>query len=123
MQASFIDYSDSIPIQPDSLNPNADLNRLPYRPDFRLPIRASVQLLPELNLTLTADVIGERKKKIYSDETFPTYGLFHIDMKYEFHKNVTALLTVQNLLDTKYTIWEGYPEMGIVVLGGARIRF
>jgi outer membrane receptor protein involved in Fe transport len=121
LQITYIDYADEIGGARDSLLSN--LNRLPYRADFRMPIRASIQLLPELNLTLTVDVVGNRKKNINSEETLPSYGLFHADMTAKINKNVSAMLSVRNLLDAKYTVWQGYPEMGVVVVGGLRARF
>ncbi len=123
LQASYIDYADVIPDVKDSVQTNANLNRLPYRPDFRMPIRASIQLLPQMNLTVTADIVGERPKNIFLSSSFPTYALFHVDLKYDVNDNVTALLSVRNLLDTPYTVWEGYDEMGIVVMGGVRAQF
>ncbi|MBN1561733.1 TonB-dependent receptor [candidate division KSB1 bacterium] len=123
LQASFIDYSDRIPAAADSASSDANLNRVPYRPDFRIPIRASIQLLPQMNLTLAADVVGARKKNISTDDTLPTYALFHADLSYEVLKNLSALLSVRNLLDAKYAVWDGYPETGIILLGGIRTRF
>ncbi|MBN1464293.1 TonB-dependent receptor [candidate division KSB1 bacterium] len=123
LQASFIDLSDKIAGIADSLNLDADLNRLPYRPDFRIPVRASIQLLPKMNLTLTAEIVGERKKDITTFATLPTYSLFHIDLNYEVYENVSALLSVRNLLNAKYAVWDGYPEMGFVLLAGIRARF
>ncbi|MBN1480774.1 hypothetical protein JXA70_10910 [candidate division KSB1 bacterium] len=121
LQASFIDYSDRIS---DNVTQGSDntLNRLPYRPDFRIPVRASIQLLPDLNLTLTADIVGQRKKNIVTDDAFPAHGLLHIDLSYDISKRISALLSAHNVLDTKYVVWEGYPETGIVVLGGIRVR-
>jgi outer membrane receptor protein involved in Fe transport len=123
LQASYIDYADVIPDVKDSLQAGANLSRLPYRPDFRLPIRASIQLLPQMNLTLTADVFGKRRKSLLHNATMPTYSLFHIDLKYDVLDNITALLSVRNLLDANYSVWEGYDEPGILVLGGVRAQF
>ena len=120
LQVDFIEYSDTIS-EDDSLFSN--LNRIPYRSDFRLPIRASVQLLPDMYLTVTADILGERRKNLYTTDTFPSIGLFHLDVTKDFGENVMAILSVRNLLDTKYSMWEGYPEMGVRVLGGVRARF
>ncbi len=123
LQASYIEYADVVSGIKDSLNTGAKLNRLPYRPDFRVPIRASIQLLPQMNLTLTADVIGKRHKELLSDATLPTFALFHLDLKYNVLDNVTALVSVRNLLDAQYSLWQGYNEMGITVLGGVRAQF
>ena len=120
VQITYIDYANEIPGDNSGLS---NLDRLPYRADFRLPIRASIQLLPELNLTLTADVVGNRKKNIRSENTLPAYGLFHADMTAKVSTNVSAMLSVRNLLDADYTVWQGFPEMGVVVLGGLRARF
>ncbi len=121
LQVSYIEYSDKLSAEPPPGMIN--LNRLPYRADFRMPIRASIRLLPDLNLTLTADIVGERRKDINSDAALPAYGLFHADLGKEFGRNISALLSVKNLLDARYSIWEGYPETGIVILGGVRARF
>jgi outer membrane receptor protein involved in Fe transport len=123
LQASYIDYADNVPESADTMQQNASINRLPYRPDFRLPMRASIQLLPQMNLALTADVVGKRRKTLHLKDTLPTFALFHVDVKYDVHENITALLSVRNLLDAKYSVWDGYPETGIVVLVGARARF
>jgi len=121
LHIDYIDYSDEISATAgDALS---NLNRLPYRADFRMPIRASIQLLPQLNLTLTADILGARKKNIATDATLPAFGLFHADMSMNIARNISALLSVRNLLDAKYVQWQGYPEMGIVVAAGLRARF
>ena len=121
VQISYIDYSDEISGTEESSLSN--LNRLPYRADFRMPVRASIQLLPELNLTLTADVVGDRKKHINQNKTLPAYGLIHADLTAKVTDNISALLSVRNLLDANYVIWENFPEMGVVILGGVRARF
>ncbi len=120
VQISYIDYSDEISDNESALSP---LNRLPYRADFRMPIRASIQLLPQLNLMLTADIFGARKRNIRSDKTLPAYGLIHANLSARVSENVSALLSVRNLLDAKYVVWEGYPEMGIIVTAGLSARF
>lgn len=121
LHIDYIDYSDKIPVTAGETLFN--LNRLPYRADFRLPIRASIQLLPQLNLTLTADILGSRKKNISTAETLPAFGLFHADMNLKIAENISALLSVRNLLDAKYVMWQGYPEMGVIIAAGLRARF
>jgi len=121
LHIDYIEYSDDISATDGAAL--SSLNRLPYRADFRLPIRASIQLLPQLNLTLTADIVGSRKKNIETDAVLPAFGLFHADMSLNVARNISALLSVRNLLDAKYVQWQGYPEMGIIVAGGLRARF
>jgi len=53
----------------------------------------------------------------------PAFGLFHADMSLNVARNISALLSVRNLLDAKYVQWQGYPEMGIIIAGGLRARF
>ncbi len=120
LQVSYIDYSDQVP---EELAPASNLNQIPYRADFRLPIRASIQLLPDMNLTLSADIVGERKKQLGSKERLPSFALFHVDVSKDFGPTFTGLLTVNNLLDARYSIWQGYPETGIRVLAGVRAKF
>ncbi len=119
LQVTYIDYSDQVSEE----NVATEMNQIPYRADFRLPIRASIQLLPDMNLTLTADFVGERKKQLGSKERLPAFGLFHVDVSKDFGETLTGLLTVNNLLDASYSMWEGYPETGIQVLAGLRAKF
>lgn len=120
LQINYVDYSDHVS---EDENLTTEMNQLPYRADFRLPIRASIQLLPNMNLTLTADVVGERQKRLYSKDRLPAFGLFHADVSYNFNETISGLLSVNNLLDARYSIWEGYPETGIQVLAGVRAKF
>jgi len=119
LQMSFISYSDKL----DSVAAISNLDRIPYRPDYRLPIRASIQLLQGMILTLTADVYGPRRNHLNANSRLPGFGLMNASLTKDFGEKFSAILTVRNLLDSEYVIWENYPEMGVNVLAGLRAKF
>ena len=119
LQAAFINYSDKI----ESSDGLPNIGRIPYRPDFRIPIRATIQLLPDMFFTLQADIQGERPSNLNSTDKLPAYGLLHASLVKDFGEKFSAILTVRNLLDANYVIWENYPEMGVHVLFGFRAKF
>lgn len=119
LQAFFISYSDKI----DTTTILTKLNRIPYRPDYRLPIRASIQLLKDMSITLQADINGPRRSKYLRDNRLPAFALFNVALNKDFGAHFSGLFSVSNLLDSDYVIWEDYREMGIHLLAGLRARF
>jgi len=119
LQAFFINYSDRIDVQ-DNL---PEIGRIPYRPDYRIPVRATVQLLSDMFLTLQADIYGPRKKNLLSDDRLPAFALMHARLEKGIGEKFSLVVNVRNLLDANYVIWENYPEMGVHVLMGLRAKF
>lgn len=121
LYVSFIDYADDISEQ--ATMGTGRLNQIPYRPSFRLPVRASFRLPAQINLMMTADLIGERRKNLVGNAALPVHVLIHLDLNKQFSEKITAIVTVRNLLNTRYSVWENFPEMGFVISAGARLRF
>ncbi len=119
LQISFISYSDKL----DSTAAVSNLDRIPYRPDFRLPVRASIKLLQGMVLTLRADIYGPRRNHLNANSRLPGFALMHASLTKDFGKKFSAILTARNLLDSEYVIWENYPETGVNVLAGLRAKF
>ncbi len=118
LEAFYIGYSDKI----DAEISIPEINGIPYRPDFRLPVRANIELLPDMMLTVEADVYGERRSRFNSEDRLPAFGLMHADVSKTFMQKYTAMLSVRNLLDADYVMWEGYPETGVFILLGLRAK-
>jgi hypothetical protein len=118
LQIDFISYSDKL----DSTKAVSALDRIPYRPNFRIPIRASVQLLDDMWITLDADIYGERRSNLNSSQRLPSFGLINAQITKDFGDIFSAVISVRNLLDSDYVVWENYPAMGVTVLGGVRVR-
>lgn len=121
LQAYYIDYSDQI--DSDSENLDDFLNRIPYRPDFHLPVRATIKLLPDMFFTTKIDLVGERKTHLEFYNTLPAYVSLDIDVTKGLSKNIMAVLSVRNLFDSHYSVWEGYPEMGVALFAGLEAKF
>ncbi|MBN1996315.1 TonB-dependent receptor [candidate division KSB1 bacterium] len=118
LQAFYIGYSDKI----DKEISIPEINGIPYRPDFRLPVRATIELLPDMILTVEADVYGERRSRFNSEDRLPAFGLMHVNLSKTFSEKYTALFSVRNLLDSDYVLWENYPETGVYILLGLRAK-
>ena len=119
LQAFIISYSDKIK-NPGNL-PN--LNRIPYRPDYQIPVRLDIKLMKDLEFAVEGIFSGERVKRLDSDEKLPTYGLLHAQLTKSFGKKISVTAAVNNILDSEYEVWEGYKELGVQFLLGARAQF
>ncbi len=118
LQASIVGYSEKI--DTESFVPSR--HGLPYRPDYRIPVRVKIQLLSGFFLDVHADILGERPTKLYSEDRLPSIAVLGTTLSKEY-KSFSAVFTVNNILDTRYVWWEGYPENGITVLAGLQAKF
>jgi hypothetical protein len=119
LQVSFISYSDKI-AKADSL---PEFDRIPYRPDFRIPVRISMQLPSDMYLGVEAEINGIRHSSLVSAGRLPAYGRVQATLTKDFNKMISGFLSVRNLLDSKYVVWENYPETGFNLLLGLRGKF
>jgi len=118
MSASFITYADRVDIQGGRTN----VDQIPYRPDFRLPIRASIELLSGMTLALQADITGKRLTQLVDQSRLPAFGLLDATLSKDFG-TISAVLMARNILDSDYVIWERYREMGVHILLGLRAKW
>ncbi|MDR1763254.1 MAG: TonB-dependent receptor, partial [Dysgonamonadaceae bacterium] len=56
-------------------------------------------------------------------ETTEDYALVNCKLSYRIGKAFNLFLNGENLTDTAYETYAGFPMPGIVVLGGADLRF
>ena len=119
LQASFVSYSDKI--DKDGALPNLD--RIPYRPDFRIPVRVSVQLLKDMYLGMQADINGIRRSRLNEASRLPAFGMMQATLTKDFVEIISAFLSVNNILDSEYVIWENYQETGVTLNLGLRAKF
>jgi hypothetical protein len=118
LQASIVGYSEKI--DTESFIPSR--HGLPYRPEYRIPVRLKIELLSGFFLDVHADILGERPTKLYSDDRLPSIAVLGTTLSKEY-TSFSAVLTVNNVLDTRYVWWEGYLENGITVLAGLQANF
>jgi len=119
LQASFVSYSDKI----DKEGALPNLDRIPYRPDFRIPVRVSVQLLKDMYLGVQADINGVRRSRLNEASRLPAFGMMQGTLSKDFGKVISAFLSVNNILDSEYVVWENYQETGVTLNLGLRAKF
>ncbi len=118
LHASFISYSEKL----NSTDRYPSFAALPYRPEYRLPVRLHLQLLEDMHLTLHADLLGKRHSRLNSKQRLPAFAVLQASLTKEFD-HFAALVTIKNLLDTDYVIWENYPETGLTAMAGIMAKF
>ncbi|MBD3373826.1 hypothetical protein GF406_02225 [candidate division KSB1 bacterium] len=117
LEASIIGYSDRVELDGPALS-----DRLPYRPTFRIPIRVTLQLIEGLVLRVNGDVYGKRPSSLASESRLPSFGLINASLSKDFSR-ISAIVSVYNIFDSDYVMWENYQEEGVTVLGGLSAKF
>ena len=59
----------------------------------------------------------------YISERYENYALLNCKLSYKGFKNIRLFIDGENLTDTSYETYTGYPMPGVVVLGGIDFRF
>jgi len=118
IQGSVIWYYDKIEQTPAWNN----MKGLPYRPNYRIPINASFEVLKGTILVLSTDIYGPRTTTLTDNEKMNAFSLVNIGIKQKFGP-FYAHVTVNNLLDSDYAVWQYYPDNGIHIIGGLSVRF
>lgn len=119
VEASFITFGDRV----EENFVSSPIGRITYRPEFRIPVRARFKLGQGLHLESSLDIMGKRRKNITTLDSLPPFALMHAELSKQFSKHVTALVSVHNLFDAEYVLWEHYKETGIQMLAGVRAQF
>lgn len=134
-----------VPLQ--NLTLNTDLNIFDYkldnnekilnRPNFTASFGANYFALDKkLLLGAKAYLVGTRETNFYTltDDTIsytatedfrklPAYFDLNLSAEYLFHKNFSAFLMGDNLLNKNYEIFQGYKVLGAQITGGVKFRF
>ncbi len=114
----FIGYADAVTINGNNLT-----NRLPYRPQYTVPVQALFQLPWQMEFQLNAEIIGERRTQLTGNTMLNQYVLTQAMLSKHFLTHYTAYLRFRNMLDDHYALWERYPETGFQVMLGVRAKF
>lgn len=109
--------------QPDAVLPERIKGHVPYRPNVQLQLDGALFLKHEWTLKASAEYWGKRRSRFDSDSRLPGYALLHAGVHKAIGRFITASLTLQNVVDSKYVLWEEYPETGFSVLAGLRAQF
>ena len=117
LEASIIGYSDKVDLSGPAIS-----DRIPYRPTFRIPIRITLQLIEGLVLRVNGDVYGKRPSSLSSETRLPSFGLINASLSKDFSR-ISAIISVYNIFDSDYVMWQDYQEEGITVLGGLSAKF
>lgn len=97
-------------------------SQVPYVPKWQVSGSYShrMSVLP-LTLTATARMIGSRTSA--AGASWDPVTLVDLEGTYTISGMFDAFVTLQNILDTRYQIWEGYRERGVYGAVGIRTRF
>jgi hypothetical protein len=112
----FGDYMESTVAQPGD-------GHVPYRPDIQMALDGALFLKKDWTLKASIEYWGKRYSRYESDSRLPGYALLHAGVQKAIGRFITASLSCQNLVDSKYVLWEEYPETGFSVLAGLRAQF
>ena len=118
LEASFISYSDKI----DNNDLFSNIDRIPYRPEFRIPVRLSIDLIHNIYLSVFANIYGTRPNALNSLSRLPSFGVVDVTLTKDF-KKFSIFATGKNILDTDHVLWENYQETGAYILLGLRAKF
>lgn len=108
-----------------------------YEPKTKLNIRADYKFDSKLKIGAELEYTGERLTHreitpipgsssinvIYRGDIYESYTLVNLGAEYKFTDYVHAFAKVNNLFNTKYEIWKGYPNYRFNVLLGATFSF
>ncbi len=113
----YIDYSDHV--DPISLSPAE--RHMPYRPEYRIPFRADLNLPYKFFISTTAQFVGKRRVALRQDIELDPFILVDTMLAKSFSR-FSLTLSINNILDQKYQIWQGYAENGISLFGGLVVK-
>ena len=109
----------------DKIDKNTTLSstdKIPYRPEYRIPVNATFKLLKGTFLMINADIYGPRASTPDSGDDLASFTLVNAGIKQNFGK-FNAHISVRNLFDSEYVMWKYFPETGIYILGGISAKF
>lgn len=114
----FIGYADEV-----TINGNSVTNRLPYRPEFRIPAQAIIRLPWQVELQINTQYTGKRRAQLNGSQTLSSYFSTQSMLSKHFLTHYTAYLRFENILDDNYALWEQYPVTGFQAFLGVRAKF
>lgn len=118
ISASFITYSDK-----RQEKKTQQIDQLPYRPRYRLPVHFSFDLPMQTNLTARGTLTGPRRIDLNQPAELKTYFDLGLSLAKQIGDHFNLSLHCQNLLNDNYQIWHHFPELGTQLLLQARAQF
>lgn len=105
-------------------------------PDYEILFRGSYNLYDKFLVSLTFDIQGGRKAKVYEQldaSTIEEEGIFaqklgliydiDLHMEYRYSPRLSFFVDLNNVAANQYNRWLNYPVYGIQALAGATFRF
>jgi len=118
IQVSYIHSIDKI----DKTKTLTNTDKIPYRPQYRIPVNATIELLKGTFLLLNADFYGPRVSGLDSGEDLSAFTLVNAGLKQNFGK-INAHVTIRNIFDSEYALWKYFPGNGIHIIAGVSAKF
>ena len=108
-----------------------ETDNLIRRPDHNFGLNVNQQLLPELNINLSGQFVGERNDIYFNSDTFAneeveldSYVLVDANIRYNLlDDQLTLFASVNNMLNADYTEVYGFNTPGFNFKGGAKFSF
>jgi len=104
-----------------------------HKPNFTCDISAPINLRNKIKVTPSLSYISERKAISSSDseplflpmivEELPSQIHMNLEIYYNYTKNISAYLKLNNLTNSKQDVWIGYSEIGFNGLFGLNYSF
>lgn len=99
-----------------------------HKPSYRLALDGSYTFLRQYSIDASVFLIGPFHYRTFEGtETVAGKSEGAIDLnagfKYQYNRNFSAFLKVNNILNRHYEVWYGYPTQGIQVLAGLGFSF
>ena len=91
---------------------------LPYRERYQVPLRLSYRPQKQVRLSATSTWVSSRRTRLASRETLPAFWVMDAEVEVQATPNLAVVVQGKNLTDRRYSFWEGFREMGVVVMAG-----
>lgn len=96
---------------------------VPYRPRISLPVSMYYDLGRDLRVRISAEFVGTRFADLYGGEKLDEYLLLNLLLEKKIGKHLFFSLRGENLINDRYYLWRGYPEMGTYVSGNLGFKW
>jgi hypothetical protein len=91
---------------------------LPYRERYQVPLRFSYRPSDQVRLRTTSTWVSSRRTRLDSSEALPAFWVLDAEVEVQVTSSLALVVQGRNLTDRRYSLWQGFPEMGVVVMGG-----
>jgi hypothetical protein len=94
------------------------------QPGFEVDLRASLNIIEDLKLTLNYYFAGDRWSNYQGvEQEMDAINDLNLGGVYEINEAFSLSLRINNLLSQKYDIWYGHPAQGLNASGGFSFKF